>query len=101
MTRIILSTEEPEHHSRPSIDLSFYSAAYSYKEKLIGVILSGANRDGASGLKRVGELQGLTIVQEPKTSEVPVMPEACLELFKPSHVFNQEDIINFICKLKQ
>jgi len=99
-TRILLSTEEPVHHSRPSIDLSFYTAAASYKEELIGVILSGANHDGANGLERVSELKGLTIVQEPKNAEVSVMPEACLQLFHPDHVFNQDELINFICKLK-
>ena len=49
--RFSLSTEEPVNHSRPSIDLSFMSAAYNYKRKLVGIILSGANRDGAVGLK--------------------------------------------------
>lgn len=49
--RIALSTEEPVHHSRPAIDLSFQTAANVYRDKLIGIILSGANQDGAIGLK--------------------------------------------------
>jgi two-component system chemotaxis response regulator CheB len=98
--RFALSTEEPIHHSRPSIDLSFITAAHSYRNKLIGIILSGANRDGAYGLKKVAELGGLTIVQDPNDCEVRTMTEASIQLTKVDHIFNTEKIINFLCKLK-
>lgn len=98
--RFALSTEEPIHHSRPSIDLSFITAAHSYRNKLIGIILSGANRDGAYGLKKVADLGGLTIVQDPNDCEVRTMTEASLQLTKVNHVFNSEKISNFLSKLK-
>ena len=98
--RIALSTEDAVNHSRPSIDLSFITAASAYREKLVGIILSGANRDGAYGLKKVKDNGGLTIVQDPKTCEVKTMTEASMELTKVDHVFNVDQIINFILKLK-
>ena len=56
--KIALSTEEPVNHSRPSIDLTFETAATAYRNKLVGIILSGANRDGADGLKKVKQNGG-------------------------------------------
>lgn len=94
-----LSTEEPVNHSRPSIDLSFISAAYNYKRKLVGVILSGANKDGAIGLKKVKENGGLTIVQDPNECQVPTMPNACLQIMKVDHIFSTNEIIRFLNKL--
>ena len=98
--KIALSTEEPVHHSRPSIDLGFYTAAQAYRNKLIGIILSGANRDGAMGFKKIADLGGYTIVQDPKDSEVATMPESALQLTKANQVLSAEKIINFLSKLK-
>jgi two-component system chemotaxis response regulator CheB len=97
--RFALSTEEPVNHSRPSIDLSFITAAHSYRERLIGIILSGANRDGALGLKKVADLGGLTIVQDPNDCEVRTMTEASLQLTKVDYVLSSEKISNFLAKL--
>lgn len=94
-----LSTEEPVNHSRPSIDLSFMSAAYNYKQKLVGVILSGANRDGAAGLKRVKENGGLTIIQDPAECEVPTMTTACQQIMAVDHVFPTNEIIRFLNRI--
>ena len=98
--RFALSTEEPLHHSRPSIDLSFISAAQAYRNKLIGVILSGANRDGAFGIKKVEEFGGLTIVQDPENCEVRTMTEAALQLIKANYVLSSDKITNFLSNLK-
>lgn len=98
--RIALSTDEPVHHSRPSIDLSFQTAANVYRDKLIGVILSGANQDGAFGLKKVKESGGLTIVQDPADCQVSTMTEASLNLIKADYVFTSDKIIEFLSKLK-
>jgi two-component system chemotaxis response regulator CheB len=97
--KIALSTEEPINHSRPSIDLSFNTAAMAYRDKLIGVILSGANRDGAYGLKRVKEQGGLCIVQDPKECEVRTMTEASLQTTEVDHIFSTEEIIQFLKKI--
>jgi two-component system, chemotaxis family, protein-glutamate methylesterase/glutaminase len=98
--RLALSTEEPVNHSRPSIDLTFITAAQAYRNKLIGLILSGANRDGAYGLKKVAELGGLTIVQDPKDCEVKTMTEAALQLTKVNYVYTADKILSFFRQIK-
>jgi two-component system chemotaxis response regulator CheB len=71
-----LSTEAPVRFSRPSIDVTFNSAADAYGHRAVGIILTGANTDGANGLRRISDLGGLAIIQDPKTAESPTMPEA-------------------------
>lgn len=73
-----LSTDERVHHARPSIDVLFLSAAEAYRERLIGVILTGANEDGAAGLARVKELGGVAVIQDPASAERHEMPRAAL-----------------------
>ena len=97
--KISLSTEEPVNHSRPSIDLSFITAAEAYRNKLIGIILSGANRDGAFGLKRVKDLGGLTIVQDPNECQVKTMTEASIKMTQIDHIFSTNQIIRFLNRL--
>lgn len=97
--RFTLSTEDSVNHSRPSIDLSFFSASYNYKKKLVGIILSGANRDGALGLKSVKDSGGLTIVQDPKECQVATMTEASMSVTNVDHVYNTRQIIDFLLNL--
>lgn len=73
-----LSTEEPVRYSRPSIDVTFTSAADSYGAGTVGVVLTGANADGARGLQRIVSRGGLAIVQSPETAESPAMPTAAI-----------------------
>jgi two-component system, chemotaxis family, protein-glutamate methylesterase/glutaminase len=73
-----LSLDGPVHFSRPSIDVLFESAADEYGERLIGVLLSGANEDGASGLQAIERAGGLAVVQAPEEAQSPTMPEAAL-----------------------
>jgi two-component system chemotaxis response regulator CheB len=73
-----LSTDERVHYARPSIDVLFESAADAYGERLIGVILTGANEDGAAGLARVKELGGVAVIQDPASAERHEMPGAAL-----------------------
>ena len=75
-----LSSDEPVHFSRPSIDVLFESAADIYGERLLGLILTGANQDGAEGLAAVGRAGGRTVVQEPGGAAVPFLPEAALQV---------------------
>jgi two-component system chemotaxis response regulator CheB len=75
---LALSCDEPELYSRPSIDLAFETAADSYGPRAVGVVLTGANSDGARGLARIAARGGLAIVQTPATAEVAVMPAAAL-----------------------
>lgn len=98
---IALSTEPAVNHSRPSIDVSFKSAAYTYKSKLIGVLLSGANRDGAEGMAEVKRNGGLTIVQDPNECQVKTMTEAAIEASEIDHVLTSDKIIEFLVNLKK
>ena len=91
-----LSTEGPVNHSRPSIDLLFSSAAYALRNEVVGIILSGANKDGAFGLKEVKSFGGTTIVQEPKECQVDTMTKAALEATEADHVLNTDQIIEYL-----
>ena len=77
---LALSSDEPVHFSRPSIDVLFDSAADVYGERLLGLILTGANQDGAEGLAAIGRAGGRTVVQEPGGAAVPFLPEAALQV---------------------
>ena len=76
--RLALSGDEPVHFSRPSIDVLFESAADAYGKRLLGLILTGANEDGADGLAAVRRAGGRTVVQDPHCAAVPILPEAAL-----------------------
>ena len=77
--RLSLSSEEAVQFSRPSIDVLFESAADVYGESLVGVILSGANNDGAQGLQAVIDAGGVGLVQLPDLAHARTMPQAALE----------------------
>ena len=96
-----LSTDAKVNFCRPSIDVLFESAADVYHERLIGVILTGANSDGARGLLRIKENGGLTIVQDPVTAEVDIMPRSALNLFGVDYVLPVAKIMPFIEKFVQ
>jgi two-component system chemotaxis response regulator CheB len=98
--RIALSTEDTVNHSRPSIDLSFISAANAYREKLVGIILSGANKDGAIGLKKLHDNGGITIVQDPNECEVKTMTQSALQLTKVDFVYSTDQIISYLQKMR-
>ncbi|PVZ20251.1 MULTISPECIES: chemotaxis protein CheB [unclassified Pseudomonas] len=81
-----LSQEERVHYSRPSIDVLFESAADAWGAALAGVLLTGANEDGARGLAEIARNGGLTLVQDPAEARVSVMPEAALKLIRPDYL---------------
>jgi two-component system chemotaxis response regulator CheB len=93
---ISLSTEPSVNHSRPSIDLTYMSAAQAYRQRTLGIILSGANRDGALGMKKIAEFGGTTIVQDPQECEVRTMTEATLNITKVTYVYKTDQIIQFL-----
>ncbi|MFP3860452.1 MAG: chemotaxis protein CheB [Bacteroidales bacterium] len=98
--KIALSTEEPVNHSRPSIDVSFETAAQTYGKNLLGIILSGANRDGAYGLQKLKKHGGTAIVQDPEECEVPTMTKAALNLTDVDHILSSSQIIDFLLNIK-
>ncbi len=90
--KVALSTEGLVQNARPSIDVLFRSAAEAYRERCVGVVLTGTNEDGADGLARVEELGGVAIVQEPSSAERSVMPAAALAATKGAVVLPLEEI---------
>jgi two-component system, chemotaxis family, protein-glutamate methylesterase/glutaminase len=74
-----LTIEEPVRFSRPSIDVAFTSAGDTYGAATIGVVLTGANEDGARGLAHIVKRGGRALVQDPKTAEIPIMPQAAIK----------------------
>jgi two-component system chemotaxis response regulator CheB len=96
-----LSTEEMINNSRPAIDITFSTAAYVYREKLVGILLSGANRDGSMGMKAVSEKGGLTIVQDPVECMIDTMTSGALKATTIDHVLKVDDLVNFFEELNK
>lgn len=89
---IALSVDAPVHHSRPSIDVLFESAADAYRSAVMGVVLTGSNADGAAGLAAIARAGGCTVVQDPDTAEARRMPEAALRQVAADHVLPLDKI---------
>ncbi|MBN2639056.1 MAG: chemotaxis protein CheB [Bacteroidales bacterium] len=96
---ITLTMDEKVNYSRPSIDVLFETAAEAYGEKLIGLVLTGANADGASGLLKIKQYGGCTIVQNPEEAENPVMPEKAIRAVIPDHIADINEIVKILVKL--
>jgi two-component system chemotaxis response regulator CheB len=94
-----LTIDERVNFARPSIDVLFESAAEAYKNKLIGVILTGSNNDGTNGLKRIKEYGGLTIVQDPTTAESNYMPASAIAAMQMDYILTLENIIKLLIKI--
>ncbi len=96
---LALSTDEFVHHSRPSIDVTFESAADAYADRLVGVILTGANTDGSAGLKRIRDEGGVTVVQDPATAARPEMPSAAMDAVRGVKVLPLRKIAPFLVQI--
>ena len=96
-----LSVEDPESYARPSIDILMQSAADAYGKALAGVLLTGANHDGAAGLASIKAAGGLCIVQDPDEAEVPIMPRAAISISKPDFVLTLNEIHPLLRNLEQ
>ncbi|MFL5953231.1 MAG: chemotaxis protein CheB [Gaiellaceae bacterium] len=94
-----LSTDEPVQYARPSIDVLFESAAESYRERCVGVVLTGANDDGTRGLARIAELGGVAIVQDPKEAARDEMPRAALAAVPSARVARAAEIAALLVEL--
>ncbi|MFJ5297850.1 chemotaxis protein CheB [Pseudomonas sp. NPDC088368] len=95
------SQEERVYHSRPSIDILFESAADAYDARLAGVLLTGANNDGAKGMARIKEYGGLTVVQDPADALARTMPDAALALHTPDFLLPLPDIGLLLVELER
>jgi two-component system chemotaxis response regulator CheB len=96
---VALTTDAPVLFSRPSIDVLLESAAEAYRERCVGVVLTGANSDGAQGLACIAELGGATIVQDPASAERQEMPRAALDAVPDARVLATEAIAPFVVEL--
>lgn len=94
-----LDSSEKMNYSRPSIDVTFKSAAEIYGEKLIGVLLSGANADGVEGLSYIKKNDGQVWIQNPETAEVDYMPRHALAAVRYDRIIQPEDLAKYINQL--
>ena len=96
---IALSNEDQILFSRPSIDVSFFSAAEVWGSGLIGIILTGANHDGAQGLRAIAEAGGTVLVQDPDSAYARAMPEAAVAACPQARLFSLADIAAYLSSI--
>lgn len=96
---ISLDYSEKINYSRPSIDVTFQSAAEVFKSELVSILLSGSNADGVAGLKIINNYGGLVVIQNPNTAIMPYMPQQAANEVKPAVILDAWNMANFINKL--
>jgi two-component system chemotaxis response regulator CheB len=94
-----LSSDEAVLFSRPSIDVLFDTAADAYGAALIGIILTGANQDGAAGLRTIADAGGITLVQDPREAFQDAMPQAAIIAVPEATVLSLASITTFLQKV--
>jgi len=94
--RFALSVDDAVRYSRPSIDVMFESAADAYAPRLIAVVLTGANSDGARGAVRIHRGGGMVVAQDPSTAEAPAMPQATIDTGAVDRILPLEEIAPFL-----
>jgi len=94
-----LDYSEPVHYSRPSIDVSFESGAKVYRNKILAILLSGANQDGAYGLEQVIQYEGTAIVQSPASAEYSIMPNAAIQKNNSVRIQTPGEIVRYLATL--
>jgi two-component system chemotaxis response regulator CheB len=94
-----LSVEDRVQHARPSVDVLFESVADAYRERAVGIVLTGANRDGARGLARIKELGGVAIIQDPDDAEADTLPAAAIRATVADAVLPLDEIPKFLVGL--
>jgi two-component system chemotaxis response regulator CheB len=96
-----LSFDAPVNYSRPSIDVLFETAADVFKDGLLGIILTGANKDGALGIKKISLAGGTTIAQQPETADYPEMPRAAISTGFVQHILTPDKIGEFLLTVEK
>ena len=96
-----LSVDAAVAFSRPSIDVMFESAADAYRDHVIGVVLTGANADGAKGVARIKKRGGFVVVQDPATAEAKEMPQAAIDAARVDRILPLDRIGPFLVELCQ
>ena len=95
-SRFALSLDERVQYARPSIDVLFESVSEAYRERAIGIVLTGTNEDGASGLASIKLRGGVAVVQDPRTAEKPQMPAAAIAAAEADAILPIEEIPHFL-----
>lgn len=93
-----LSSDEPVLFSRPAIDVLFETAADAYGDALLGIVLTGANEDGAAGAKAIAHAGGTVLVQTPSTAMASTMPQAALDACPAARTLNLQEIAHYLQK---
>ncbi len=91
-----LNADAVVQFSRPSIDVLFESAADVYKDKLIGIVMTGSNSDGAAGIGAIRRVEGVTIAQEPAEAQFPLMPDAAIKTGHVDRIMTLKTISSFL-----
>ncbi len=94
--KLLLSLSDLVNFSRPSIDVTFYNVVKQFGDRVTGIVLTGANEDGANGLGAIASVGGKTIVQELQEAQIPVMPEAALKMAPNSKQMTLNEISNYL-----
>lgn len=93
---LALDTSEKINYSRPSIDVSFESAAEIYGSSLVGILFSGSNTDGTEGLKAIHAAGGKIVVQNPLSADMPFMPNNAILHTTPDYILNNNEILELL-----
>lgn len=96
---LVVDSSEKVNHSRPSIDVTFQSAAEIFNDKTIGILLSGANNDGTIGLQKIKQLGGFSIAQNPIQATYPFMPRNVIKLKAVNAIYTIEEIAQYLNQL--
>nr|MCH9744409.1 chemotaxis protein CheB [Gammaproteobacteria bacterium] len=96
---LTLSRDDPVEFSRPSIDVLFESAADAYESTLIGVLLTGANHDGAEGIASIYDQGGVTIAEDPDTAVMATMPQSAIDTGKVHQILPLDRMANYISSI--
>ena len=94
-----LDVSEAILYSRPSIDVTFESAAQVFGNRLVGIVLSGASKDGTQGLHTIAKAGGTAIVQDPSEAEADTMPQSAMDVVKQARIMKLEEIASFLLTL--
>ena len=95
-----LTNEEKVQFARPSLDVTMDSLAHAYQNSLLGIVLTGANEDGAEGLTMIKKLGGITVVQNPEEAEYSTMPAAALKACQPDYILSIKDISSLLIQIE-
>lgn len=94
-----LDISAPLNFCRPAIDVTFETAAEAYQDRCCGILLSGANQDGAKGLLRIQEFGGICLVQDPVEAEISTMPQAALTLWPAHPIYTYNELKKIIIQM--